>query len=356
MEYQKAKNVDTGYLQRTADDLQSLLRRETEDYLRFLIVDKYAERQKLFWQRDYSRLEAYLKSVEPNRKRWQDCLGVFTPEGTYQEEEEPFLEDESVRAFRVSIQFARNLRCRAILALPAKRKSEKLPLVVAQHGIGSTPERVMGFLDKENYYHGYGYQLARDGFAVLAPQHITGIERRRYQRLALLLGGTLAGLEISKLKRLLDYITTRPEVDSQRIAMWGISLGGYYTLLALPVEERIKAGICCAFFNHRLEKMVVDDPRYSCFLSTEEEHIFLPGWLREFRDADLLSLICPRPFLIQTGKADGVSWWPWVVKEFQQARDHYEKLGFPERIQLDLHTGGHEIRYATGLAFLKKWL
>ncbi|HOJ39562.1 MAG TPA: hypothetical protein PK644_03735, partial [bacterium] len=267
MQYQEARAIGPGHLQRTSDDLQSILRRETEDYLRSLIIDDYPKRQQLFWKRDYSCLEGFLKSVEPNRERWQNCLGVFQPEGEFEAEEEPFLKDEHVRAFWVSLRFARNLRCRAILALPQKRKTTKLPLVIAQHGIGSNPERVMGFLDEPNYYHAYGYRLAKDGFAVVAPQHLTGIERRRYQRLALLLGATLAGLAVCKLKRLLDYLVGRPEVYGDRIGMWGISLGGYYTLLTLPVEPRIKLGICCAFFNHRLEKMVLDDPRYSCFLS-----------------------------------------------------------------------------------------
>ncbi|MCM8769477.1 MAG: hypothetical protein NC911_07415 [Candidatus Omnitrophica bacterium] len=356
MEYGQVRDISSGYLERSAEDQQSILRRETEDYLRSLILDDYPKRQACFWKRDYSSLEAFLQSVEPNRQRWTVALGSFQPEGDFEPEEEPFLEDTKVKAFWVSIRFARHLRCRAILALPKKGKKTKLPLVIAQHGISSNPERVMGFLDGPNYYHAYGYQLAAAGYAVMAPQHLTGLERRRYQRLALLLGATLAGLEVSKLKRFLDYLGTRREVDPERIAMWGISLGGYYTLLSLPVEPRIKLGICCAFFNHRLEKMIVDDPRYSCFLSTEEEHIFIPGWLREFRDADLISLICPRPFLIQTGKADGVSWWPWVVREFQQAKTHYEKLGLADRFQLDLHSGGHEIRYESGLAFLKKWL
>ena len=102
--------------------------------------------------------------------------------------------------------------------------------------------------------------------------------------------------------------------------------------------------------------MVIDDHRYSCFLSTEEEHIFIPGWLREFTDSDLVSLICPRPLMVQTGKSDGVSWWPFVLEEFAAAKGHYDKLGRADRIQMDLHSGGHEIRYESGLAFLKKWM
>ena len=112
----------------------------------------------------------------------------------------------------------------------------------------------------------------------------------------------------------------------------------------------------CAWFNHRLNKMIIDDPRYSCFLSTAEEHIFIPNWLTEFTDSDLISLICPRPVLIETGKCDGIAWWPQVLEEFEMAQEHYRKLGMEDRIEIDLHEGGHEIHLVRSLAFLKKWL
>ena len=83
----------------------------------------------------------------------------------------------------------------------------------------------------------------------------------------------------------------------------------------------------------------------------------IASWLREFADSDLVSLIAPRAFMSQTGKGDGIAWWPFVVEEYERSREHYVKLGVePERMVIDLHEGGHEIRVATGLEFLAKWL
>lgn len=343
-------------IKRGVQDAQSMQRRETEDFLRVLTVKNYPERQKKFWQRDYSSVEKFLVSVESNRKRWQDALGEFQPDGEMDPHKEPFLEDEKMRAEWISIRFSETLRCRAVLSFPKNMKGP-YPLIICQHGISCSPERVFGFTDEGDLYHSYGYRLVKNGFAVLAPLHITETDpRSRYTRMSLLLGKTLFGLEVSKLRRLLDYLETLPEIDRERIGMWGISLGGCSTLFTLPVEERIKVGIICAFFNHRLHKMVIDDPRYSCFLSTNEEHIFVPGWLREFTDSDLISLILPQSLLIQTGKADTVSWWPFLLEEFNAAKDHYARLGIEDRIAIDLHEGGHEIRFRSGLEFLKKWL
>ncbi len=354
--YKDATEASEGLIRRGIRDRQSLQRRETEDYLRAETLD-YESRRTHYWNRDYSSIEAFERSVEANRKRWLEALGKFGPaDEDMTPIREPFLETESFSAHWINIKLFDSLRGRGIIALP-KGFAGRVPLVICQHGISSSPERVFGFDDPDNFYRAFGRRLAEQGFAILAPLNITeAAPRARYTRMTLMLGKTLWGLEIFKIRRLLDYVLSLPEIDSGRVAMWGLSLGGAYTLFTFPVEPRIKVGIIAAWFNHRLKKMVIDDPRYSCFLSTKEEHIFVPGWLREFTDSDLISLICPRPVMIQAGKCDGIAWWPFILEEFEHSKAHYVKLGIEERIELDLHKGGHEIRFDSGLQFLKKWL
>jgi len=341
---------------RWVSDRQRLLRNETEDYLRRVVMD-YEPRQEQYWQRDYSSVEAFEKSVEDNRERWRETIGLFEGDGSALDPVlEPWCETEEFSAWWVSIGLLAGLRGRAILALPKKKKG-RLPLVIAQHGIGSSPERVFGLDDPADIYKGYGRRLVEEGFAVIAPMNITqGAPRARLERLCKLLGKTLWGLEIYRTQRLLDYLEERREIDMGRTAMYGISLGGAYTMFTLPVEQRIGAGIVCAWFNDRRYKMAVDDPRYSCFLSVDEEHIWIPGWLREFSDSDLASLICPRPLLVEQGKADGIGWWPLMLREYEETREHYSRLGLEDRIDIDLHEGGHEIRLEKSLDFLRTWL
>ena len=354
--YDNAFDAEPGLIARGESDRQHLLRIETEDFLREL-TERYPERQAALWQRDYSSVEAYGASVRPNRQRWLQAVGDFgRPEREMAPELEPFVENDRMVAHWVTIRLYGRLRGRAVLALP-KGVEFPAPLVICQHGIGSTPERVFGFTDDSGLYRAFGQRVVEAGYAVLAPMNITeGPPRARYTRMALMLGKTLWGLEIAKIRRFIDYAETRPEIDAKRIAMWGLSLGGAYTAFTVPLEPRIKAGIIAAWFNHRIRKMIIDDPRYSCFLSTSEEHVFVPGWLREFTDSDLISLICPRPVMMQVGKCDGISWWPFVVEEYERTREHYAQLGLADRCVLDLHEGGHEIRVAEGLEFLGRWL
>jgi len=343
-------------VRRTLTDRQRLMRHEIEDYLRRQ-SEQLPARQQSLWQRDYTSVAAFEASVQSNRERWMKAIGRFDrPSPVPQPDFSPFYEDDRVDARWLTVPFLGEYRARAVLGLP-KHRQPPYPLVVAQHGIGSSPERVFGFDDLSNVYHAYGRRLVEAGYAVVAPMNVTEIRpRSRLNRLCLMLAGTLWGLEVARTSLLLDYLETRSDIDMSRTAMWGISLGGAYTMFTLPLEPRLGAGIVTAWFNDRVRKMAIDDPRYSCFLSTEEEYVFIPGWLREFGDSDLVSLICPRPVQVQTGKGDGIAWWPFVVEEFDRSAEHYRRLGLSERANLDLHEGGHEIDVEGGLAFLERWL
>jgi 2,6-dihydroxypseudooxynicotine hydrolase len=47
-------------------------------------------------------------------------------------------------------------------------------------------------------------------------------------------------------KAVIDFVETRPDLDLDRIGMWGVSLGGYYAPRACAFEKRIKACVALA--------------------------------------------------------------------------------------------------------------
>ncbi len=328
---------------------------QLEQYLNLWLVDQYPERAAKAWNRDYSSPEAFVKSVEPNRQRWRQVLKPPKLPVSGPAVRKPHPPLAALRGEWVTVPLG-PLTAEGLLVFPAKAEGP-VPLVIAQHGIGSWPERTFGLLDDGDAYHSYARALVDAGFAVLAPMNLRSAERRnRLERLCRLADTSLPGIELARIQHLLDAVLHDPRIDAENVGMWGVSLGGMATMFWMPLEPRIKAGVVCAWFNHRRNKMVIPDNRYSCFLETKEEHAFFDGWLTEFTDHDAVSLICPRPLLIQTGKKDGIAHWPQVVEEFETARSHYEKLGMPERMEMDLHDGGHEARVDSGVAFLKRWL
>ena len=346
------------------DDLQHFEQQRTDAYaaqleafLRKWLVDDYPGRAEKAWDRDYSSVEAFVKSVEPNRQRWRNVVKPpdLKKTGELVRRPHPPLSHRGGQWLTLPLG---GLTAEGLLAFPAQASAESpVPLVIAQHGIGSHPERTFGILDEGEHYHRYAEELLDAGFAVLAPMNLRSVDRRnRVERLCRLADTSLPGIELVRIQRLLDEVLRDPKVDGDRIGMWGVSLGGTATMFWMPLERRIKVGVVAAWFNHRRNKMAVPDPRYSCFLETKEEHAFFNGWLTEFTDSDVVSLICPRPLLIQTGKQDRIAHWPQVVEEFEASREHYEKLGIAERIEMDLHEGGHVPRIESGIRFLSRWL
>lgn len=340
---------------RIEGDAQSLIRREAEAWL----VERCRETLESAgeWALDYSSPDAYELSCEPHRERWSRTLGEWAFEAPFNPLFEPFCDNEKVFARWLRIDLADGLQGRAVLALP-KNCNYPLPLVIAQHGLGSSPERVFGLNDDAGYYNGYALSLVEAGYAVLAPLNvIEGPPRARLARLCHLLGRTLWGLEAGKLRRFIDCVSDFPELDASRIGMWGLSLGGYYTAYTAPLEKRIKVAITSASFNERWHKMAVSSPLYSAYIDVEEEHFWIPGYFAGgFGDAELAALICPRALQIQQGRADGIGWWPIQEKEFERAKKFYDQLGVGDRIEYAGHNGGHEILTGQGLDFLRKFL
>jgi len=347
-----AKELKAAEEKRTNDYAAQL-----EAYLRKMLVEDYPARAAKVWHRDYSSVEAFLKSVEPNRERWRKVIKppTLAKSGKLERTSYEPLRDVNAEWWRVPLG---ELAAEGIFAAPpGAGAGQRVPLVIVQHGIGSFPERAFGLNDDGGAYHAFARELLKAGFAVIVPMNLRTAERRnRMERLCRLADLSLPGIELARMQRLLDEALQEPCVEAEHVGMWGLSLGGLATMFWMPLEPRIKVGVCAGWFNHRRNKMVIPDKRYSCFLETKEEHAFFNGWLLEMTDSDVVSLICPRPFQVQTGKADRIAHWPMVVEEFDAARQHYEKLGMGDRIEMDLRDGGHETHIESGVRFLTKWL
>lgn len=326
---------------------------QIEMYLRYWLVDGYAERAKEAWKRDYSTPEAFQASVEPNRKRWRAILNPPEFSATGPLQRRPYEPLSDLKAEWLTLPLG-PIQAEAVLVIPPS--SGETPLVIAPHGLGGSPEGMFG-LEQGKIYHAYARRLVEDGYAVLAPLNIRSTDiRNRLERLCRLANMTLTGIEFVRLQRLLDEVLADPRIDADRVAAWGVSLGGREVLFWMPLEPRIRVGIVSAWFNRRGEKMAIPSKLYSCFLDSPEEHAFLRGWLTEFADTDIVSLISPRPLMVQTGKRDPIADWTHVQEDFATTREHYARLGIGDRMTFDLHEGGHELQLETGLAFLDRWL
>lgn len=156
--------------------------------------------------------------------------------------------------------------------------------------------------------HHTGVALAREGYVVLCPDaagfgerqpgKLRGAQLERFLFLRYVVSGKcLAWKNILDMRRAVDLLASRPEVQADRLGCYGHSMGSTHTWLVGPWEPRLKAlvGNCCL-------------PTYAGIHRVELLHCFpnfVPG-LFQFGDTpDIAGLIAPRALHLNLGETDG---------------------------------------------------
>lgn len=115
-------------------------------------------------------------------------------------------------------------------------------------------------------------------------------------------GRTLWGMMVRDDLLALNYLLTRPEVDPNRIAATGMSMGSTRTWWAAALDGRIKVAVSVACLT-RYQNLIAHGN-----LACHGIYYFVPGMLREKIDAEsVIGLIAPRPHLTLTGDQDAGS-------------------------------------------------
>ncbi|MHB8956293.1 MAG: alpha/beta hydrolase [Pirellulaceae bacterium] len=115
-------------------------------------------------------------------------------------------------------------------------------------------------------------------------------------------GYTPAGAEVWNAMRALDYLETRPDVDSERMGVTGLSGGGVISWCLGAADERVKVVVpVCQ--TGSIEQVVVD--------RATDGHCDCAFWINYYRWCwpDVGALIAPRSLLIASGSED-VLWRP----------------------------------------------
>ncbi len=114
-------------------------------------------------------------------------------------------------------------------------------------------------------------------------------------------GRTLWGMILRDDLMALDYLASRPEVDSDRLGVTGISMGATRTWWLMALDERLKTGVAVACLT-RYQNLIRNQE-----LKAHGIYYFVPGLLNHFDTEAVVALIAPRPVLFQTGDQDGGS-------------------------------------------------
>jgi dienelactone hydrolase len=288
----------------------------------------------------------------------------------------------------------------ASLLLPTNGRAP-FPAVVVLHDHGGFymwgREKVIGTENehpvltdfKQRYYSGHSIanDLVRQGFAVIAidmfywgerryllpddpvawrerssnltEQQVSEFNRRSSQkeefvaRSLLTAGTTWPGVILGEDLQTLDYLASRPEVDRNRIACVGLSVGGYRSFMLAALDSRIKAAVDVGWmttFASQIKQHVI----YTMGLT-----FVIPGMYRYFDLPDLGALIAPRALMVQMGSQDKLFSPAGVQAAFAKIDHCYRKVGSPDRQSCKLFDVPHQFNkemQSQAWEWLKVWV
>jgi len=179
-------------------------------------------------------MKAVLKSTAQSSVTAPSKAGVKPKAGTAVN---VMVKDESeIRTrYRLDYDSAHDQRVSAIVAVPKKVKGP-MPAVLLMHGSGG---------DKDvNYIHGISEALVRRGFITLSIDAQYRGDRVKPGRVNDIKPDSYTWRDawvqtVIDLRRAVDYLETRPDVDKSRIGYLGVSMGGILGGILGGVEERV---------------------------------------------------------------------------------------------------------------------
>jgi len=259
-----------------------------------------------------------------------------------------------------------------VYLLIPKAGTRPLPVALAFHGHGYGVKDIVGLWEDGNeretpdgIQQHFAVELCRKGLAVAAPEISCFGERQtdfsylrtdigqgvpstcdHTARLAFHLGGSVVGLRVFEGKRLVDYLETRPEFDTTRLGVMGLSGGGMHVFFSTALDERIKACVISGYYSTFKDSILA---MHHCACN------FVPG-LHQFGEMhDVVGLIAPRPMLVEAGTYDPIFPIEAVKRSVEIARHNvYRVFGCPERVETDYFEGRHRINGAGAYDFLRE--
>jgi dienelactone hydrolase len=195
--------------------------------------------------------------------------------------------------------------------------------------------------------HHTGVALVRLGYVVLCPDALCFEERQDpeaklkdsdYERFEFLRqvvqGRSMAWKNILDMRRAIDYLSSRPEVDHSRLGCYGHSMGSTHTWLVGPWEPRLKClvGNCCL-------------PTYQAIHRNKLLHCFpnfIPGFQLYGDTPDIAGLIAPRALHLNFGEKDASSPIGEVRRGMERIREAYARAQAADRFTWFIEPGaGH---------------
>lgn len=194
----------------------------------------------------------------------------------------------------------------AYFAYPPTAQVQSCPLVLFNHSHGGDFTKGKEELIQSSDYlqpTSFLQTLTKEGYAV-GVIDMWGFGERNKQKESelfkefLLKGHTLWGMRIYDNQQFLTYLLDRPEVNPEKVATMGMSMGGMMSWWLAALDERIHVVVDIAA---QVEyEALIKEKR----LDRHGFYYYVPGILKQLTTNDIQQLIVPRARLCLIGRAD----------------------------------------------------
>ncbi len=280
------------------------------------------------------------------------------------------ISNQSGELNNIEIQLDNGITIRGILGVPEKavKGNERLPAVICLHGYRSLPEIIFGLnKSKEieginrSYENNFALELMRNGYIVFAPYiindfHSPGKVRRDLDMLSIPLGHRLAGIELMKIIRSIDFLGEHNTVDPDRIGIYGISTGGNYALWSAAIDSRIKVTVLSNSFGGSDECLVGrQEKKPRPFYLSDQTWAMHFNYLDKFDDYILAFMVLPRPLFIEVGEDDYKC---RITSQYVKSiAGRIDETDFSNHFGYEIAGGkGHEIVFNQSREFISQFL
>jgi dienelactone hydrolase len=303
-------------------DISVLMMDGAHRFIERKINESSSSRSK-YWNRNLTSREMYEVSVEPNRKRFMKYVGVedknepfvnyrigledgyppvYMQKFSVNNDPEVIAETAKYKVYQVRWPVLNRVYGEGLLLQP---KSDPVANIIAIPDADQTPEQLAGLSPGIPAESQFARRMAENGFQVLIPVLVnrTFINegkpeqmtfRERVYRQSFHMGRHIIGYEVQKMISAIDWFK-QSDSKNLKTGIAGYGEGGLIAFYSAAVDKRIDAVLVSGYFTSR--QKVWEEPLYRNVWAL----------LTEFGDAEIASLIAPRPLVVEYSTVPEIS-------------------------------------------------
>ncbi len=240
--------------------------------------------------------------------------------------------------YYVTYRSVHDRRVTALLSLP-EQVSRPVPVVLLLHGLGD--RKTVDYIEAGNKY------LLDAGYAVMRIDICNHGDRKVYDYDFDLTDGLrywtrdMVAQTVFDLRRAIDFIETRPELDADKVGFMGISLGGITGTIFCGVDPRVKVPV-----------IILAGGQLNLMFGEKALSQKTKDFLSVIDPINFVRMISPRPLLMINASHDDVI--PPVTSKllYRKAKKPKKIIWYPAKH----HTLPIDKTYPAGIKWLDKYL